>query len=377
MSNFLISLLIYYPLVISIEYLFGLDFKLNYIYMIFILIIIIESKKMSAKEWVNLIFMILTIIIISYLNNKNILYSSIVDYINILLIFKLVVTLGITYIEKCFFDRRKTIKMMINFLIILNIIYFISPYGWDFIWDGMQFKSIYKFPHDACYMFITLQVYCILLYNINKKTYYIFGVMIFCIFALFTNSRTPFFMSAFISFYFLYKKSTNKVELIYIFIFCIILFLSFNYYFNFIDINNIPIINKFIRGKEIGNITSSRNIIWDNVFGYYKEDTTIVSKLFGSGFGSSRVINEYYMHESLWSHNDFLEILVSGGIVQLLYYIINFNKVLFKSNSLLFMIIVYLIAFYNGFYVYHQIIFTIPLLILAINITRRKDEETS
>lgn len=366
--------LIYFPLIIFIRNTMNLTINLNILYFVPMIIAMISKGKSNKNTYIHIFITILIILTQIIFDSKYLDIPNLFSFITALIIFYTVYLIGVEEILDIVNSNLKKINIMVITLAIINSIYFIIPLGWNLLWGENQFVSVYKFPHDSCYMFIGLQAYSVMLYFLNENKYmkslFKLSVILFSLFSFFTNARTPFILSAFICMYFLYKTSKSKLAYIYISINFIIIVLILNYYYGFIDLSKIPIINKFIRGIEIGNVSSSRDVIWENILDYYKDILPINLKIIGGGFGLSRHINQLKMGESLWSHNDFLEVLLGGGIIFTLYYIINLIRVTYMARSKIFTIICIIVAFYNGLYVYQNLIFCLPILISSIKLIK-------
>ncbi|EOU1888150.1 hypothetical protein GZ977_000098 [Clostridium perfringens] len=152
----------------------------------------------------------------------------------------------------------------------------------------------------------------------------------------------------------------------------LLLIVLINVNYNFIKYENLPIISKFIRGEEIGNMTSSRDFIWQSIMDSGYKNFSFWRKIFGEGFGISFRINQMFFGEPLWSHNDIYEILVSFGLVGLIIYAYNFFKAFLLTDSKISIIVVCLVLFFNGIYTYYMFVCAIPIFILSISELSKK-----
>lgn len=363
-----LRLLISSPLIITIIKLLDLNININYLYLLILLTIILFQGK---KKNLLMLFFVFSIIMIQIIfMRENISLTSLVYFINFILTLYFIRSMEIYGLENIYQENKLLIKNIIIITTVINIVMFFNKSGWDFIWDARQFQSVYGFPHDACYLFLVMQSYSIIAYlnednNIKK---YIFKSFIFLyfLFSCFTNARTPFFIAAFLILLFVYKTTKNKSIIVVMYSFVFLLIIISNFAYNFIDYSKIPILSKFIRGEETGNMTSSRDAIWNSILTGYK-NFNFLEKLFGSGFGVSFKINQILFGKALWSHNDIYEVLVSSGIVGLLIYLYNLIKTLKMTKSILFIVVVFSVLFFNGLYTYYSFVLGFPFIILSVN----------
>ncbi|MBI6066434.1 hypothetical protein [Clostridium perfringens] len=147
-----------------------------------------------------------------------------------------------------------------------------------------------------------------------------------------------------------------------------------NILFKFIKISNLPIIDKFIRGYELGDVTSSRDLIWNNIINSFYNGN-LKEKVLGNGIGFSFFVNKLNLNLNLWSHNDFFEILLGMGLVGILISIFIYYRLYKATNSLLFTIIYAIVAYWNGSFVYYQTLIFLPAFVIAItSLTIREDD---
>lgn len=126
-----------------------------------------------------------------------------------------------------------------------------------------------------------------------------------------------------------------------------------------------PIVDKLISldmGKSkdsvielINRFTNGRISIWSCLIDGYAQEKT-VNKLFGCGFGRVYAITKATLGSELWSHNDFIHLLVGTGIFGLMLYLgvlCDLFKKLSQKNRVIYTwaTIIYLLfpAIMNGF----------------------------
>ena len=124
-------------------------------------------------------------------------------------------------------------------------------------------------------------------------------------------------------------------------------------------------------------ITSSRSVIWSKIINGFNE-LNIFEKIFGAGFGFS---NSVAMH---YSHNDFIEIIVTHGYIGIILYMISIIlliKILFKNKKIPFIILFLCIfiwffnAFFNMFYSYICVSLSYPFLLIAVACQFSREED--
>lgn len=130
-----------------------------------------------------------------------------------------------------------------------------------------------------------------------------------------------------------------------------------------------------------GTITSGRSIFWKADIEAYKNSDTI-SKLMGNGLNYIYEVNLASDIKGLiWAHNDFIQCLVSHGIIGLIIYsmamIELLKRNLKKSNGKVLIsmtIMVWLInASFNMFYTYFCSILSYPILVMTVKKCEKKD----
>ena len=143
-----------------------------------------------------------------------------------------------------------------------------------------------------------------------------------------------------------------------------------NYEYNFIEWSNIPVINKFLASSEKDNLLNSRDLIWQNLMNIFN-NSLFFNKIFGYGFGATQQMNYLYLNEALWAHNDFIEVLLSLGVVGITIYGYSLIKLFYSYKSYLLIIFLALLAFFNGLFIYLRIVYSLPLFILFFIIIKQ------
>lgn len=143
-------------------------------------------------------------------------------------------------------------------------------------------------------------------------------------------------------------------------------FLSSSMFTRFVSTSN----NQYISDNSFEAITSGRITWWKydlDEYGKFK----FSKKLFGNGYDCVYDINQRMYGMKIWAHNDFIQLLLSIGILGVigyLYYILKVHKVIkWNSNknkyySFFWMIYILGSACLNGFYTQQHYVFSAVLL---------------
>ena len=131
-----------------------------------------------------------------------------------------------------------------------------------------------------------------------------------------------------------------------------------------------------------GTITSGRSIFWAADIESFI-NSPFLTKLLGQGFNSIYDINYRAFGGRVWAHNDFIQCLISHGLLGLTLYLIVMFKAFkslkkYKVNWFIYFltIIIWLFnAMFNMFYTYFCSILSFPILILGLTAIRKKTME--
>lgn len=189
-------------------------------------------------------------------------------------------------------------------------------------------KSFFAQKNQFAYVLFTCIVSCIILIIKTPKTkskaldilrilFYIFCILLFLFNMIFTQSRTGLAITGmFLGLYLLFNdrmKIYQKLILIVIIGVVGTIVISKLY-----DYNPELLMDKLIRADSIKTLTG-RTKIWDVALDVANESTE--TKLFGAGrFKGIEAINNAKMPFTQF-HNTYIEFLVSGGILELIYFI--------------------------------------------------------
>lgn len=340
---------------------------------IFILQCYFSFRKNTRKNF-GIIFLIIAIFSYNLIITKGKLYN-----INELFYFPFTM-LYIIYLMKdksLIEEYLKNDKRYVNFILmvwtILVIISIFIPSSWPYEWGSEKYfgsycKSVFRLAPTALFIG-TLAICCMNVYH--EKKYFIYGLIpLFCF--LMGGSRTYMIVGLllFVMAWYYYANSKKMFIMTIIPVTLILGVLILNS--SMMDKFNAVTYTKNSYFDFWGTITSGRSIFWKADLEAFK-DSAVVNKLFGNGFNYIYDVNYKAFRGLVWAHNDFIQILISHGLILLVIYIsimikafeINANK---KDRIPEFLAIGIWIfnAFFNMFYTYFCAVLCLPFILLII-----------
>lgn len=269
---------------------------------------------------------------------------------------------------KEFLELRKN-KILIIAIICL-IIEFISIFngGMRYHWEGKAFYGVFASPHNNSYFLLVIQF--MLMYSMIKQTRFIKQniINVLIIFTiglnLLTAARVSTLVAMFVYGLFIIKYCNKNIISAIMISFMIIISILIILQYDLIDLNNIPLLQKFQRQERVGNVLSSRDRIWNAQITYYLNYNNILQMIFGNYFGISVLINSNLMGESIWAHNDILEVLVSIGVVGVVLYLYPCYVFVKTNKQYVLTGLIMILAIWNGFMNYVQISIFIPVIFI-------------
>lgn len=385
LQNIFFTYLAITPILVSIMTLLGfnkLSFKFyllsTFIVGVYVSIDLIIEKTINYRSVLYLILCGISIYqVFIYFSNPG--FYEFYEFIQFILISLIMISfLKKDNIKKLgYFISNNIRKILFSYLILIiyYIILFITRIGFKYVWEGQYFQAFFEFPHQASYQFFMIQGIGLALYSLSHKNferYFSLIIIIVSIFMnLFTGARTSFILSllVFVPYLFEYFKKNKKI--LYIYIVIILLLLLINFIFKFVDIVNIPIVKKFIYSLQGNNGLFQSREFWDDLIKYFLEHYTIRDIILGKGFGVSIYINTLSGFPGLWAHNDFIELLLSAGVIGVGLYIGILSSLFFKYRTYIVLITIVGLAFLNGFFAYAYIFPCIPIYIIAREALRK------
>lgn len=269
---------------------------------------------------------------------------------------------------------KKYIKNIICIWTILVIISFFIPSSYTIEWGearyfGSYCQSIWRLA-PTCIFILTFSIIGITFYKERKyiifsvvpficllaggsRTYMLVGIILLIIaWYYYLDSKTKWYLSIipFLTILVLIILNSSMVDKIAATTF------SANSYFDF-----------------WGTLTSGRSIFWEaDINSFFQSN--FINKLVGQGFNAIYEINWQAFGGKVWAHNDFIQCLISHGILGLgiyLYSIVSLYTIVWKRKKDFFpkfaIILVWFVnAMFNMFYTYFCSILSFPFLIIAV-----------
>lgn len=276
------------------------------------------NKKLSIKfDSVTGIFLSYSIyqIIISMLNgtlSTGILFSIYFQLISLIFLQNKILENDYNFIY--------ALCLLYNIILLLNIPSLIeqlqfTAYNRNFLIGGKNALAVFCIP-SIYYNYLSM-----MLKNrkINLKG------MIFIVIAIFTpligGSSTGFIASVIVIICVVFRKVNIKINVLYfVYVGVLLIMLNANL------LNNIPIINSFITETLNKDLTfTGRTFIWNKSLFFIKNN------FLGYGRGNNLLLN--YFNGINECHNIFLQVLLDGGIISLILFLLYFFKCqIFKGN---------------------------------------------
>lgn len=223
----------------------------------------------------------------------------------------------------------------------------------------------------------------IMMLNLIKKKFNLLNLLILAIYVLVilkTGARIFIVPSILIIFYYIYKK-VRKASwrlIIYIIGAC-------GFIFSFLNSSMMKKIIFAIQNpyskSMLESLSGSRSVFWKvDINAFFEADTS--KMLFGHGFDYVYALNLKMVGMEIWAHNDFINILLSIGLVGFFVYVgilsktmKNISKWNSRFDTLLLLLYFLFPAFFNGFYSYYHFFSSFIVLILITYILSRKSKE--
>lgn len=382
-KRIIVALFAFWPIIYGILSL--IKFPSSILALIITIVSVIHILKNNVKYKGLFLSIMYCIIVYQILNNLYLVYvvgkdtsifsnnaKYLIRWINFIVVLYLSCnTKIIDYIKSETILKYKTILKWIFILIVIQLIYMVLPMGYQHTWEGKYFKAYFYNSHVNGYFLIALQVYLIfIIKNIKGKIVENFSFLlslIIMILSTLTGARTSSVASLVLFGYIFLIYIKERYKLI---IFCILgigLIILLNQKYGFIDITQIPLIEKTIEvNNSYSGFINGRDVIWGRVTEHYKYIYNIIQKVLGNGLGYSVQIF------GLWSHNDLIETLIGSGIVGVAIYVYYLSRLFLKSKNIIFIALISVILFWNGLFQYTELVNTIPIFMLAMN--RKKYE---
>ncbi len=280
------------------------------------------------------------------------------------------------YIEN---DKKYAINIVRIWTMFVGVSFFI-PSSYKELWGGATYFS--SFCEDifrlgpTCVFILTLSI-CFM--NIYKKKQYIVYSIIPLVCLYLGGSRTYFGIGVLLfvlAWYYFFDSRTK----FYIFLIPLVALLAYFLFYS-------SIMDKIVATSYTSDsyydywatITNGRSLFWEkDMVAFW--DSSFLNKMFGNGLNYIYDVNRKAIGKAIWAHNDFIQLLVSHGILGFVLYLVVIGRTCknmkIKNYGIIpvgIVLSVWLInAFFNMFYTYFCSLLSFPFLIVAVLVKGRK-----
>lgn len=379
--NFIYFLILFRPILYFMDYFFdGLNILIAVLILFLAIFNMCKNKIINLKDWTCIsIFFILMIkgVVVDYGVDIKTVLSNMISFISFIVITVIFINQNILNdFRDSMFKYRKWVIYQLDFIIIVLYIFLFLGVGYDKGWGMNVFIGYAYSPHSMCYALINLYFIneCIYELNIHRnRKQYIFVNLSIILFTFLTGARVPgvFIIVSMVGL--IFYRTKNKILISLLIIITAIIVVPQ------IDFLNIPFFQKFVYSIERGSISSGRDEIYSIALNSFINGN-INEIVAGRGIGYIYKLNTIMLGSDIQAHNDFINILVMGGlfgaliIIRIYYLIVNYiSRKGSIIGSLQSMLIIFL-AFFNGILTYPSMILTIPFIIFKFYITNQKLE---
>jgi hypothetical protein len=355
--NYFYFLLVLLPIVSLVSYLLISEISEEVDYRAYPSIIIFGILMYLNKKSLNS-YIILTIFLIYSLFNKVGTFSAGAGY----MMDYCLTCLTLFTLPKIKFNKIN-IKIIDNSIFIFCYSIIISYLLTLNINESNGYERVYLvgfiIPHAFSYMM------AIFVYYFMKRKKIILAIIPFLL-GCFAGTRTGLLLSLLTVVSVLLNGLTIKKIIIYFFY-----FVSFVILLNFI-VNKSPIIkNQFdsisnafndfsfstsTNDQKSIDFSSHRSLLFALGLDQINKDGISYENIIGRGPRASYIFNDNKTGSALWFHNDFMEILFSLGVINLIFYLFAIFKYYFYTKNTYFLIFVLFSAFTNGFFFYYSFV---------------------
>lgn len=332
-----------YELIIVISLIVLLKFSKNKLILTFIILINLLNSVINPNmvEMTLTYRLIVTLIILSIFSNNEIIYGF-KDIINI--------------------NKDKIYKGIILVECLLFISLFL-PNSFVESWGREKyFVSSFQSSHNLSYFLLGMLgvVLCLKINNVKKISN--IHIFYFIGFIMLTGARTALVIAVIISCINLKWDLKYNVKWLLLTTLCFI-FLSL-FFIKSGALDEIPFFKKIEHSIKNKSFSSGRDeIVESSIKGY--ENLNIMEKIIGKGMYYPFHNNQVNLGSSIWSHNDFMQLLLANGLIGLAIYIYILYRciIMSKCNKVL-IISTTVLVLLNGLFSYINFIFIFPYFLV-------------
>lgn len=342
-----------------------------------VLQIILTFKGIKAKNFIIILIMLISFccnIISTHGRPYNI---NEIFYYPFSVLFLLYMADNVKMIEYLFRNHKRFISRILNIWTFLVGISIFLPSSYKSSWGGAHYfssfcGSIWRLA-PTCIFIMSLALGAMIIYK--KKKFILYALI--PMYSLYMGgSRTYVLVGLALFMIFWYHFSASK-KIFYISLPCVaIVLVSLIWQTSMADKLNTVSYTTDSYFDFWGTITSGRSIFWSADIKAFWE-SNIVKKTIGHGLNFIYEINDDAFGGLVWAHNDFIQCLVSHGIIGLILYLYSIKKLFYNIHNktigyketipVICCFFVWLInAVFNMFYTYFCSILALPILIYAV-----------
>lgn len=344
-------------------------------FLIFFNVIWIYCKHLTKRKFVILFFSIL-IVSFSFVHSQN-PFKYISDAIYLLISILLLMEINNEYSKNKLLmalgQSEKFIKWIVILCSLILCIGFLDFKCYDSSqWDGSYFIGYTNASHTLASGASLLLIFTLYVTR-NKKNIMSFLYFVPSIIAILKSGARTFLIPIIIVCFFFYVYHIKKVSVkLLILPFTVICAAYVFLNSSMIEKFSFSINNQYTNMDLLGRLTNGRTAFWVVdllAFGKFN----LIQKLLGSGFQYVYLINEKNFNLAIWAHNDFINCLLSVGIIGTCIYVyilfITGKRIIKTSRRNYFiktLLISYMLlpALLNGFYAYQHYFYSFIILIV-------------
>lgn len=274
-------------------------------------------------------------------------------------------------------DKRYVLNMTRIWTTLVFISFFVSS-SYSVEWGNAEYfgsfcKSIWRLA-PTCIFIMSLSICFMTVYK--KKRYIVYSIIpLICLFMGGSRTYLGIGMVMFVIAWYYFVETTVQFCMSFVPILGALVYFIFNS--SIADKISATMYSSDSYFDFWGTLTSGRSIFWEaDIEAFGKSD--LLNKLLGNGFNLIYEINDSAIDGMVWAHNDFIQFLISHGLIGLTIYLVVIYKLCSKMrlnvNGLVPVIgaigVWLLNASFNMFYTYFCSILSFPFLVLAISITK-------
>lgn len=233
-------------------------------------------------------------------------------------------------------------------------------------WETTSLSGPYDSSHLLAYELLLWVLVDAIYYMLYKKNIYIILLGLDSVLIVLTAARTVLIPLAIIIMVII-KCLNVKKKVFWILSGLIVTILIWNYTDIFVGF-----IEKTNRAIKTSSISSGRGMIFKSSLGAFI-NTSLPRMLFGMGMGELANYNKNTIWMEIHAHNDFIDALVQYGIVGFAIYTYLFIDLIKKNKCFLSGVLIFTLAFFNGFYVNRSAMIG-TVLFLAFNNAYKMNE---